>query len=208
MRPVRMTSLVILWLLASGAWVHADGRLFKKVGGPLFSPAAPQRAHPQPKEPDPLVTLIVEGWGETPEDAKQMALERARREILAYFAQQHQPLEWRPPLAYIQRHLIKDSDPLQGDNLEEPVRQWSGLRLWVEITPDKKQAILQQDRGVRSESRMLLLGKLLVGVVALLGAVAGYLRLEEMTKGYYTAWLRLSAIGFVSAVGAGIWWIS
>ena len=32
--------------------------------------------------------------------------------------------------------------------------------------------------------------------------------LEEMTKGYYTAWLRLAAVGFVTVVGAGIWWVS
>jgi len=203
-----MTSLVILWLLASGPWVHADGRFPKKVGRPVVSPAGPQRANPQPGEPETPTIQAVEGWGETPADAEQMALEHARRKILDTFAQQHQPLEWRPNLDYIKHNLIKDRLILHADNLEEPVRQWSGVRLGIEITPDKWQSILQQDRGVRSESRMLLLGKMLVGVVAILGTVAGYLRLEEMTKGYYTAWLRLTGIGFVSVVGAGIWWIS
>ena len=83
-----------------------------------------------------------------------------------------------------------------------------GIILRIGISSKDWQSLLREDRQVRSESRMLLLTKFLVGIVALLGAVAGYLRLEEMTKGYYTAWLRLAAIGFVSAVGAGIWWIS
>jgi len=43
---------------------------------------------------------------------------------------------------------------------------------------------------------------MLVSVVVLLGAVSGYYRLEEATKGYYTAWLRLGLIGVACAVGA------
>ena len=83
-----------------------------------------------------------------------------------------------------------------------------GVRLQIGITARDWQLMFQEDRQMRSESRMLVLAKMLAGFVAFLGAVAGYLRLEEMTKGYYTAWLRLAAIGFVTAVGVGIWWIS
>jgi len=39
----------------------------------------------------------------------------------------------------------------------------------------------------------------------LLLAVAGYLRLEDATKGYYTRLLRLAAVAFVALVGAGLW---
>jgi hypothetical protein len=34
--------------------------------------------------------------------------------------------------------------------------------------------------------------------------VVGYFRLEEATKGYYTAWLRLAAVGLVAAAVAGL----
>ena len=55
---------------------------------------------------------------------------------------------------------------------------------------------------------MILLGKFLAGFVAFLVAVAGYFRLEEATKGYYTTWLRVGVLGFIAVVGAGIWLIS
>ncbi len=166
----------------------------------------PRSAVP-PKEPEILLSRTVDGWGETVADAEQMALENARRVIVDCFAlREDHPLEWRPNLNYIHRYLIKKRDALEDS--EEPLRGLQGVRLWIEIDRGKWDAMLQKDREVRSESRMVLLGKLLAGVVAFLGAIAGYLRLEEMTKGYYTAWLRLAAIGFVSVVGAGIWWVS
>ena len=55
---------------------------------------------------------------------------------------------------------------------------------------------------------MFFLGKVLAGMVALLGGVAGYFRLEEATKGYYTTWLRLGVAGLASAVGLGFWLMS
>ena len=50
-----------------------------------------------------------------------------------------------------------------------------------------------------------LMVRVLAALVALLAAVACYLRLEDATKGYYTTLLRLAAVGFVALVGAGIW---
>lgn len=57
-----------------------------------------------------------------------------------------------------------------------------------------------RERVVHERQEWLL--KLLVSVVVLLGAVSGYYRLEEATKGYYTAWLRLGLIGVACVVGA------
>jgi hypothetical protein len=203
MRPTRCTSLVILWLLAGATVVHADGRTLKKVVRPAAPWLAPaQRAKPPSKEPEIIWSRMVDGWGETEADAKQMALENARRELLRAW-----PLEWKPNLSYITKKLIKGNGERLEDT-EEPLKGWQGARLSIEIDRGTWEDMLQKDRQVRSESRLLFMGKFLAGMIAFLGAVAGYLRLEELTKGYYTAWLRLAAIGFVSVVGAGIWWIS
>ena len=153
-------------------------------------------------------SLTVENWGETERDAEHNALRKAQGEICAYLTEQNHPLQWPPSLDYINDHLVKNSKRLPDKDFGEPLNTLRGVALSIEIGPKDWQDMLRQDRLMRAKSRMLLLGKLLVGVVAFLGAVAGYLRLEEMTKGYYTAWLRLAAIGFVTAVGAGIWLIS
>ena len=43
--------------------------------------------------------------------------------------------------------------------------------------------------------RLGRIGALGAGIVALLLTICGYIRLEEWSKGYYTKWLRLVAIG-------------
>jgi hypothetical protein len=72
--------------------------------------------------------------------------------------------------------------------------------------------MVEQDRQFRimerkevSKERQTLLAKLLAGLLAGLVAVAGYLRLDEATKGYYTTWLRVASVALVATVGAGAW---
>jgi len=63
----------------------------------------------------------------------------------------------------------------------------------------------QSVREYRATSRQKILAAVLGGLVALLLAVAGYLRLEDATKGYYTRLLRLAVVAFVALVAAGLW---
>src|SRR5579885_79595 len=81
------------------------------------------------------------------------------------------------------------------------------VRLQVEVTPDKLKAMAEQDRKYRAEQRKILvherqlgLGKFLLGALAFFGAVAGFFRLNQVTKGSYTAWLGVGAAGVVAAV--------
>ena len=60
----------------------------------------------------------------------------------------------------------------------------------------------QQDRVL---DRHLLLARVLGGAVAVLLVLAGYLRLEDATRGYYTRLLRLAAIALVALAGVGVW---
>jgi hypothetical protein len=200
-------SLAILSLLTSDAFLSAREGPFKRIR-PVPAPAMAAAPDGPPRKPQSRFTLTVEGWGETEKDAEHDALKKAQNEIRAYLVEQNHPLQWRPSLEYIHDHLVKQSPPLPDKDFGEPVNTLHGICLRIEISPKDWQEMLRQDRLMRADARMMLLAKLLVGVVAFLGAVAGYLRLEEMTKGYYTAWLRLAAIGFVTAVAAGIWLIS
>jgi len=87
------------------------------------------------------------------------------------------------------------------------------VRLRVQVSPQgltEIRALSHQEhvhqRKERMEQRMLPLARLLVGLIALLGAVAGYVRLDEWSKGYYRTWLRLGATGLVAATWAGLSW--
>jgi hypothetical protein len=150
---------------------------------------------------------VVSGWGETVEDAEQAALKQAREELLVFFANQGVALSWKPPLDYIHDSLLKDWE--KKDPEEMPgVGRVREVLLKVELSASDYRKILRHDHEYVAQNRMILFGKVLAGLVALLAAVAGYFRLEEATKGYYTAWLRLATLGFIAAVGAGLWLIS
>jgi hypothetical protein len=208
MRSIRLTDLVILGLLVSATGGYCGdypAKRFLLVPGRTVTA---QAVNPQSGAQGRNPTLAVTGWGETHEDAELNALKRAQDSLLVYFAEQNHPLQWRPKLDYINSHLVKSRAPQPAQELGEGLDEVQGVKLKMEISASDWQYMLAEDRRVRADSRMLLLAKLLAGLVASLGAVAGYLRLEEMTKGYYTAWLRFAAVSFVSAVGVGIWLIS
>jgi hypothetical protein len=83
--------------------------------------------------------------------------------------------------------------------------------LRVEVAPrdldDIKKKELEHQQKLRDErarARQMVLVRLLAGIVAILIAVASYLRLEDATKGYYTTLLRVVAVAFVAAVVAGL----
>jgi hypothetical protein len=89
-------------------------------------------------------------------------------------------------------------------------------RVWIKvaINADNWKLIQKEIRQAEDESRLALmrnrmafLVKFLAGIVALLGTICGYLRLDEWSKGYYTKWLRLAAIGCVGAVTVFLWFL-
>jgi hypothetical protein len=52
---------------------------------------------------------------------------------------------------------------------------------------------------------MVLMGGGLAAILTGLAAVAGYIRADEATKGYYTNWLRVAAAAGVGASGVLIY---
>jgi hypothetical protein len=197
------TSLVVLGLTATG---QAAGDDFPGL------PKVPVGKTVEVRGPG---SWYFRGCGKTEELAVKEALGRAVAEVNDYLVRQNPRLRWRAT-----EDFLRDSGLVMGRQVEgvvkivdEPELQ---VRLAVEVGEPQYQQILRQDRKYQEEQRklraqqrkqqvlqrQLLLGKGLAGLIALLAAVAGYLRLDEMTKGYYTNWLRVAAVGFVGAVGA------
>lgn len=196
MRPARVTSLLAPVLIGC-AW--------------CISAAAPARAAVEEKPPP----WSVVGHGFTDEDARKDALEEARKVVVAYLEKQRLPVEWQPTLEFIAERLVQGSpkyepskDPWRNAGMEHQAT------LTVTVTHRDVQEIVKEDRKfkeqqreARVEQRNLEVGKALAVLVAVLAAVAGYFRLDEATKGYYTAWLRLAAVGLVGGIGAGLYWL-
>ena len=187
MRLARFASLVALILVAGGVGTAAGAA----------TPKAQVSASGDAKYPSWTITA----WGKTPQDGSEVALEKARQELQGYLARQDPPVHWQPPNDWVDKNLVKTRHSEPRDHDEEPLLgKGYDVTLKVEVGPKQYREILERDREERVKQRDLLLARVLAGVLALLVAVVGYLRLDEMTKGYYTLWLRLGALGLVGAV--------
>jgi hypothetical protein len=174
----------------------------------------------KPSPPVPTIrqswTDTVEGQGPDREVAATIALLRAREALEAYLATQTPRIRHMPSEEFISSHLVLKREAKELTESEDHLQKGRNvLRLELQVTDKDYTDMLVLDweayektKEARIQDRVFILCKIMAGLVASLGAVAGYLRLEEATKGYYTAWLRLAAIGFLGAVGAGLWLVS
>ena len=103
----------------------------------------------------------------------------------------------------------------QVDDPDPDMKNFHRVSLNVTITPQAWQRILEEQHndlqrlryGIMKHRRLVLL-TIMIGLVALLATVAGYIRVDEWSKGYYTTWLRLAAMTCVGAVVAAAgWWL-
>ncbi len=125
------------------------------------------------------------------------------------------------------QEILQDKDWTDRTPITVPGQQATGLSLQrksddatktiyrvllrVEVSPKELEKIkdkeIEHQRALRLErarERQQILVRLLAGIVAVLIAVASYLRLEDATKGYYTTLLRVVAVAFVALVVAGL----
>jgi hypothetical protein len=76
------------------------------------------------------------------------------------------------------------------------------IRYQVELTQDGWQELGRLERTERGEARTELAARGLGLFTVLLGAIAAYIRLDEMTKGYYSGRLFLVTTGLVVGLGS------
>jgi hypothetical protein len=197
MRAARLISLVALGLLVSG--FATDLR--------ASPPSARSRSKSSaPEDKKAVWTVEVEGWGKSPDDAYQDALKKAQVEVIAFLKDDNRHFIWTPELPFVAK-LVKDKH--EGEDKEfQTIGLMKQQILTVGISNSDYREMAREDRIAHSDLRMIVLGKALAGLVAVFGAFAGYFRLEEATKGFYTAWLRAGAVGLVAAVGATLYWFS
>jgi hypothetical protein len=167
----------------------------------------------KPKAPEdsanPLWTTTVEGTGlSDKKEARQNALVEACAKFRDFLREQQPPVEWMPTPDDVQKRLQPDWHEEKALEKDDPVLgrfKVFQVSLTVQLGAEQCDKIVKLDQNHRMQQRMLWLGKIFAGVVVLLIAVAGYIRLDEWTKGYYSGWLGLVAAGLIIAAGVGVW---
>jgi hypothetical protein len=76
------------------------------------------------------------------------------------------------------------------------------FRADLELTTEGWRELAEMERKGLAHERTETTARVLAILTVLLGAVAGYIRLDEWTKGYYTGRLRLAALALVVAATA------
>ncbi len=167
--------------------------------------AAPLPA-PSPEE--------VDGYGHDAEKARDRALDNARQRIVGLLQTEMGDSDWQPPSELLDLEKLQNSPPKGWGVITEvekpkPTTEVDGdkalrARYKVQLTPSYLQAVQTHARQERVGERHLLLVRVLGGMLAVLLVTTGYLRLEEMTRGYYTRLLRLAAFAVLALAGLAL----
>jgi hypothetical protein len=218
--PLALLVVVGVLLLVFSVGGRRQSVSFQSVSaplGPVAQAQAPVQVQAQAGEPaKPVVKAPAAGssrypiwvlddsnpdwkdnWKATPQQSMDEAVALITVELADYLHNQQPPIEWTPPPGFVES-LVKDSVKLKEKELADaPGTKKYRYDGAIEIKPKLRAEIVRHDREFRSQQRMVWLALGVAGIVALLGVVAVYIRMDEMTKGYYTGWLRVAAVGFL-----------
>jgi hypothetical protein len=132
----------------------------------------------------------------TRDEAFDDALARAAEAVESMYG-----LRQAPTADEVKDRLIVDQKELTVP-IGEPIGDAKKFALKLKLEPDYLRHLARRERDSRMTERMDGLARALAFVVAGLFAVAGYVRADEWSKGYFTGWLKFAAAAGI--VGAGV----
>lgn len=183
---------------------HISGPTYwtRPVAERPISPTAAKEAPALPSD-DRLPPWTVTRLGKTRDDAREVAINDACEKVKAYLHDELH-LRWNPSPQYFRKYvatqMVKQED-YKGTREVADLGTVHEVTLRVEMSPENQKDLLRRDR-------LFLFAKLIGIAVALLATGAIYIRFDEASKGYYTAWLRLGAISTAAAFITGWWFVS
>lgn len=149
------------------------------------------------------LTVVTGRYGATRERAERDARERLRRVVADWLAPD-------APRSFVVGEA--EIDRLIRERRVEPVALDVGTvylaAYRVDFSPQSRNHILRIYDDQLVKRRLVELGAAIAFILALLGAIAGYIRADEATKGYYTNKLRLVAAGAIGAAAAGSYFVA
>jgi len=169
---------------------------------PPLAPAPPQPRQQPPIPVSPKETRLLTGLiSATEERAKEEARKQLEKEVTDWLEPSGVPRSWKPSTRQIDAMII--------ETIVEPVVKDYGTlyvaKLRLDVSPEQRAIFTESYKRQLVHRRMVLLGGALGFVLICLGAISGYIRADEVTKGYYTNRLRLLAAVGVGAAGVVIY---
>lgn len=138
----------------------------------------------------------------TPDRARNDAWEALRADVAAWMSPLGVPESWSPPEDLL--HALVREEPLEA--IEKDYATIYIQPLVLDVSNASRQRILETYERELAGQRLLGLAGALAFVLSCLAAVAGYIRADEATRGYYTTTLRVTALAAVGAAGAAVYY--
>jgi hypothetical protein len=171
------------------------------VKHPGVMPAA-SAGHNHPvanKEPE---TRLVKGLPSADEErAKADARKQLDQVIADWLDAQGLPRSWKPSPRQIEAMILET----KVSPVVKPYGTVYEAELRVDVSPEVRAGLAETYQRQLVHQRIVFLGGTLGFVLVCLGAVSGYIRADEATKGYYTNRLRMLAAAGVGAAGVVIY---
>jgi hypothetical protein len=169
-----------------------------KIEAPDAGGARPHAQPPVPPVSQAVATLrsIPGLLSATVERARDNARVQLEHEVTAWLAPEV-PTQWKPPAHLITRMIKKT-------HVQKIVKDYATVyeaTLEADFSTQSRATIVAAHQREVVLERLGVLGGSLGFIMACLGSLAGYIRADEATKGYYTAWLRAIAAACVGAAG-------
>jgi hypothetical protein len=156
--------------------------------------------------PGPNPAWVVDGYDlEDPQAAQESALRKAHESVEKYVREHYPTLSWAPSLEQLVKAGVVRPEGTPGTHKLDTGEEVQEAHAKVELTRDYREGLQRLVLQQHTRQRQWFAARGLAGLVALLLVCAGYLRLEEATRGYYTRLLRLAAFGVLVGVGVGLW---
>jgi hypothetical protein len=163
----------------------------------------PQAATPASPIP-PTAEIVRGGLSVTAERAGADAGRALQRRVVEWLDPEV-PRSWTPPAPMVQAMILDTQvhevvDPILKEKAKD-LGPWYVAEVKADLSPPRRQALLEVYNRELVQHRLVTLGGSLAFVLICLGAVSGYIRADEATKGYYTNRLRMLAAAGVGAAG-------
>lgn len=132
---------------------------------------------------------------------RERAVADARRimqDSVANWLDPEVPHSWTPPVRLLDAMVVGEP---QVKSIEKPYGEVFEAKLTVDMSPQRRLALIEVYNRQLVERRLVSLGATLVFVLICLAALSGYIRADEATRGYYTNRLRMLAAAGVGASG-------
>jgi hypothetical protein len=136
----------------------------------------------------------------TEERAKAEAVRKLQVDVVNWLDPQV-PASWTPPARLLDAMVLQT-------RIKPVVKDWGTVyeaELTIDDSPQHRVRLVEVYNRELVQRRLVALGGTLAFILICLGAISGYIRTDEATKGYYTNRLRLLAAGAVGAAGVVIY---